>query len=95
MDVTLSCGIEYTIALGGYSATTVTGTGTLTVSVASPVNCSPVCVGDFNNDQVRNASDLAYVLSAWGTPGGDCNNDGLTNGADLAYLFSGWGNCPQ
>jgi hypothetical protein len=95
LDVTLSCGIEYTIALGGYSATTATGTGTLTVTVASPVNCSPVCVGDFNNDQVRNASDLAYVLSAWGTPGGDCNNDGLTNGADLAYLFSGWGNCPQ
>ena len=95
LDVTLSCGIEYTIALGGYSATTATGTGTLTVTVASPVNCSPVCVGDFNNDQVRNASDLANVLSAWGTPGGDCNNDGLTNGADLAYLFSGWGNCPQ
>ena len=95
MDVTLSCGIEYTIALGGYSATTATGTGTLTVTVASPVNCSPVCVGDFNNDHLRNGADLAYLLSAWGTAGGDLNGDGLTNGADLAYLLSGWGICPQ
>ena len=95
MDVTLSCGIEYTIALGGYSATTATGTGTLTVTVASPVNCSAVCIGDFNNDGQRNGADLAFLLSAWGTAGGDLNGDGLTNGADLAYLLSGWGNCPQ
>lgn len=95
MTAQLSCGIQYTIALGGYSATTPTGTGTLTVTVASPVNCSPVCIGDFNNDGFRNGADLAYLLTAWGTPGGDCNGDGLTNGADLAYLLTGWGTCPQ
>ncbi|RLS28435.1 MAG: hypothetical protein DWH77_00065 [Planctomycetota bacterium] len=94
MDVTLSCGIEYTIALGGYSATTALGTGTLTVTVASPVNCSAPCPGDFNNDLFRNGADLAVLLSAWGTSGGDCNNDGLTNGGDLAILLSGWGACP-
>ena len=94
MDVTLSCGIEYTIALGGYSATTALGTGTLTVTVASPVNCSAPCPGDFNNDGFRNGADLAVLLTAWGTPGGDCNNDGLTNGGDLAVLLTGWGACP-
>ena len=94
MDVTLSCGIEYTIALGGYSATTALGTGTLTVTVASPVNCSAPCPGDFNNDLFRNGTDLAVLLSAWGTPGGDCNGDELTNGGDLAVLLSGWGACP-
>ncbi len=94
MDVTLSCGTEYTIALGGYSATTALGTGTLTVTVASPVNCSAPCPGDFNNDGFRNGADLAVLLTAWGTPGGDCNNDGLTNGGDLAVLLTGWGACP-
>ncbi len=95
MTAQLDCDIEYIIALGGYSATTPTGTGTLTVSVETPVNCSPVCLGDFNNDGIRNGADLATLLSAWGTAGGDLNGDGLTNGADLAFLLSGWGECPQ
>lgn len=94
MTAQLSCGIQYTIALGGYSATTVLGTGTLTVTVAAPVNCSSPCPGDFNNDGQRNGADLAFLLSAWGTAGGDLNGDGLTNGADLAFLLSGWGVCP-
>ena len=94
MTAQLSCGIQYTIALGGYSATTALGTGTLTVTVAAPVNCSSPCPGDFNNDGQRNGADLAFLLSAWGTAGGDLNGDGLTNGADLAFLLSGWGVCP-
>ena len=58
-------------------------------------NCSdcPVCLGDFNNDGLRNGADLTFMLSAWGTAGGDLNGDGLTNGVDLATMLSGWGAC--
>lgn len=58
-------------------------------------NCGdcPVCLGDFNNDGLRNGADLTFMLSAWGTAGGDLNGDGLTNGVDLATMLSGWGAC--
>jgi predicted outer membrane repeat protein len=58
-------------------------------------NCSdcPVCLGDFNNDGLRNGADLTFMLSAWGTAGGDLNGDGVTNGVDLATMLSGWGAC--
>jgi len=94
MVAQLSCGIEYIIGLGGYSATTPLGTGTLTVSVESPVNCGEPCPGDYNNDGLRNGQDLTTLLSAWGTPDADITGDGLTNGADLTMLLSGWGTCP-
>ena len=94
MDVQLECGIEYSIALGGYSATTPLGTGTLSVTVTSPVSCGTPCPGDFDGDGDRDGADLTTMLSNWGTPGGDVNGDGLTNGADLTTLLSGWGACP-
>ena len=94
MDVQLECGIEYSIELGGYSSTTPLGTGTLSVTVTSPVACSTPCPADFNLDGVRDGADLAFLLSAWGTAGGDVTGDGLTNGADLTLLLSGWGDCP-
>ena len=58
-------------------------------------NCDdcPVCLGDFNNDGLRNGADLTFMLSAWGTAGGDLNGDGVTNGVDLATMLSGWGAC--
>ena len=56
------------------------------------------CPADVNHDQQVNATDLASVLSAWGTNGSttgtDINNDGLVNGSDLTFVFSGWGPCP-
>ena len=95
MTAQLSCGIQYTIALGGYSATTELGTGSLTVSVAAPVNCPAQCPGDFNGDRIRNGLDLAVILSGWGAASGDLNSDGTTNGLDLAIILSGWGACPN
>ena len=57
------------------------------------------CPADVNHDQQVNATDLASVLSAWGTNGSttgtDINNDGLVNGSDLTFVFSGWGPCPD
>lgn len=58
------------------------------------LNCGAVCQGDYNQDGQRNGSDLATLLSAWGTQGGDITGDGTTGGADLAALLSGWGPCP-
>ena len=51
------------------------------------------CAGDFNNDGIRNGTDLTFLLSGWGTPSGDVNADGTTNGTDLTFLLSGWGSC--
>ena len=69
----------------------------LIIGVAAPrVNAQ--CPADVNHDQQVNATDLASVLSAWGTNGSatgtDINNDGLVNGSDLTFVFSGWGPCP-
>ena len=54
----------------------------------------PACGGDINNDHTVNGTDLATVLSGWGSPSGDLNGDGTTDGSDLATLLSGWGTCP-
>jgi hypothetical protein len=59
----------------------------------SPV-AAPSCPGDFNNDGVRNGTDLTVILSGWGTAAGDVNGDGTTNGTDLTVLLGGWGACP-
>jgi len=50
--------------------------------------------GDLNGDGQRDASDLAFMLGAWGTAGGDVNGDGTTDASDLAVLLGGWGACP-
>ncbi len=94
MTAQMECGITYIVALGGYSATTPLGTGTLNVSVASPVTCGTPCPGDYNGDGQRNGADLSTLLSAWGSTEGDITGDGTTNGADLTMLLSGWGVCP-
>ncbi len=48
---------------------------------------------DINHDGLVNGSDLAAVLSAWGTCANcpaDINRDGLVDGNDLATLLSAW-----
>lgn len=54
---------------------------------------SAPCAGDLNSDGVRNASDLAILLGAWGTAGADIDGDGTSNASDLAVLLSNWGAC--
>lgn len=48
-------------------------------------------LGDLNGDGVVNATDLAFLLSGWGTASGDVNGDGMTDGTDLTAMFSNWG----
>ena len=47
--------------------------------------------GDLNNDGIVDATDLALLLGAWGTPAGDIDGDGTTNASDLALLLGNWG----
>ncbi len=53
----------------------------------------PACPPDFNGDLIIDGSDLATLLSGWGTPAGDTNGDQTTDGSDLATLLSAWGPC--
>jgi hypothetical protein len=58
----------------------------------------PFCLGDLVEDRDVNASDLAALLSDWGTAQGgpaDLNDDGFVSAADLAILLSVWGACPE
>jgi hypothetical protein len=52
------------------------------------------CTGDVNGDLAVDASDLAFVLGAWGTPDVDLNDDGTTDATDLAIVLGAWGACP-
>jgi hypothetical protein len=48
--------------------------------------------GDLDGSGSVDGTDLAVMLSGWGTnPGGDVTGDGVTNGEDLALLLASWG----
>ena len=53
------------------------------------------CPPDVNGDGTVDGVDIAYLLSAWGTPGPDADmtGDGLIDSADLVSLLAGWGPC--
>ncbi|MEN9668378.1 MAG: hypothetical protein RLZZ386_285 [Planctomycetota bacterium] len=87
----LVSGTTYYIVAGSFSATL---SVTSNLVIDGPPQSLP-CPGDYNGDGFRDGSDLATLLSAWGTAGGDINGDGATDGADLSTLLSGWGTCPQ
>lgn len=57
----------------------------------------PVCVADFNGDDMVNASDLTLLLGGWGGVDMtfDLNADGVVNASDLTILLGAWGSCPQ
>ena len=89
------CGTEYILAVGGYSATTTLGTGTLGLNLQSATGtCSGGTSGDLNGDGQVNGFDLTVLLSAWGPCSGNCpadiNGDGQVNGLDLTVLLAAW-----
>ncbi len=57
----------------------------------------PVCMADFNGDDMVNASDLTLLLGGWGGVDMtfDLNADGVVNASDLTILLGAWGSCPQ
>jgi hypothetical protein len=57
------------------------------------------CPGDITGNGIVNSTDLAVVLSAWGSDGqakfdADVDNNGTVDSADLAFVLAGWGACP-
>lgn len=56
------------------------------------VDCTANRPADLNGDGIVNGSDLAVMLSQWGSAGSaDITGDGTVGGADLAALLSDWG----
>ncbi len=51
------------------------------------------CVTDLDGDATTGASDLAALLSAWGTDSVDFDESGVCDAADLATLLASWGSC--
>jgi hypothetical protein len=57
-----------------------------------PDSCA--CPADLDRSGTVDASDLAVVLSAWGTAGeADIDGDGTVGAFDLAVVLSMWGGC--
>ena len=52
----------------------------------------PTVPGDVNGDGIVDGTDLALVLSVWGSgdDAADLNGDGVVDGGDLALVLSGW-----
>jgi len=66
----------------------------VTVAAQGPAAPVVVCLGDFSNDGVVDATDLAYLLGSWGSAKADLTGDGTTDAADLALVLGAWGGCP-
>lgn len=47
-------------------------------------------LGDLNGDDKIGGSDLACLLSRWGSPAGDLNGDSFTDSVDLGLLLGNW-----
>ena len=67
---------------------------------ADPDSYPGACIADIAPvgalDGQVNGSDLAVLLSSWGTSGlGDLDGNGTVNGIDLSALLSAWGPCPR
>lgn len=46
---------------------------------------------DLNYDGAVDATDLALLLAAWGTPAADISGNGSTGAEDLAVILAAWG----
>jgi alpha-tubulin suppressor-like RCC1 family protein len=87
-----TAGVTYYIRVGSPSAER--GVTTLTLTSMAP----PPCPADVNGSGAVDASDMAALLSAWGTNGAgtfdtDIDNDGIVGPSDLAIMLSAWGTC--
>lgn len=51
------------------------------------------CPTDLDGSGETGSSDLATLLSSWGTATADLTGDGNTDSADIAALLSAWGTC--
>ena len=54
------------------------------------------CLGDANDDQVVDVTDLLQVVGDWGSSlsEADVNGDGTVDVSDLLVVVGNWGSCP-
>ena len=94
MTADLLCDTTYIVAIGGYTASTPLGAGTINVSTTG-TPCSTPCPGDFDLSGSIDGADLAFMLGGWGTPVADMDGSGSTDGGDLSMLLGVFGTpCP-
>jgi hypothetical protein len=55
----------------------------------------PTCPADLDDDGQVSSSDIAFLLSAWGSASAsaDLNGDGTVSSQDITFLLSAWGPC--
>jgi hypothetical protein len=68
------------------------------IDAVSVIQIPIACPADIVPDRFVGGSDLAALLTAWGTNGGDVpradtNGDGIVDGSDLATVLGAWGPC--
>ncbi|MDA1008585.1 MAG: aryl-sulfate sulfotransferase [Planctomycetota bacterium] len=68
---------------------------TISTLMASTVHAGN-CPGDIDSSGAVDGSDLATLLSGWGTtdPTADIDGSGAIDGADLTLMLGAWGACP-
>jgi hypothetical protein len=69
------------------------GLDEFTISVTECI-AAPGCPLDLDANGEVSASDLAVILSNWGSPKNDLDGDGVVGGSDLAAILGSWGACP-
>ncbi|MGA1077260.1 MAG: hypothetical protein ACO307_19375, partial [Ilumatobacteraceae bacterium] len=72
----------------------ITGNAALDENEDGILDTCSFALGDFDLDGMVGGSDLAVLLSLWGSknpPVGDLTGDGMIDGADLANLLGNWG----
>lgn len=89
-DLPLSAGETVYIGLGGNGPA---APGPFAFEISVEGTGGDPCPADLNLDGQVDASDLAAVLGAWGSPAGDLNGDGFTDASDLAAVLGAWGPC--
>ena len=63
--------------------------------IAHEIACeAPPCIGDINQDNNVDISDLLLLIDAWGSSGiGDFDNNGVIDVTDMLMLIGAWGVC--
>jgi hypothetical protein len=85
------CGQRYLVKVGTKQGTGAGGDAQMRLTLNGPTcfECPP----DLDGSGIVDASDLAVMLVAWGSPKADINGDGTTDASDLAALLVSWGPC--
>ena len=93
--VTLNSTVQVRVVANDNPNNSITEAGLdeFTISVTECI-AAPGCPLDLDANGEVSASDLAVILSNWGSPKSDLDGDGVVGGSDLAAILGSWGACP-